>query len=179
MSDEPERVFSIAGNTLNPRRCVMTGDTVQELLCLRSWQRSGLVQFDHTMFEKAVQASQDAPIADELAYNNTIDLSIEGDDDSRDRCCIITYIRPPRPLQKHEFSTFLHLRLLPQVLYHPQGDGPQGLGRVGKDGKVLARIPHLCDNKDDLRLYYLGKDETSSSFLILACAHLWQYHHPA
>jgi hypothetical protein len=82
MSDEPERVFSIAGNTLNARRRVMTEDTVQELLCLRSWQRSGLVQFDHTTFEKAVQASQDAPIADELAYNNTIDLSIEGDDDS-------------------------------------------------------------------------------------------------
>jgi hypothetical protein len=82
MSDEPERVFSIAGNTLNPRRRMMTEDTVQELLCLRSWQRSGLVQFDHTMFEKAVQVSQDAPTADELAYNNTIDLSIEGDDDS-------------------------------------------------------------------------------------------------
>jgi hypothetical protein len=42
MSDELERVFSIAGNTLNPRRRVMTEDTVQELLCLRSWQRSGL-----------------------------------------------------------------------------------------------------------------------------------------
>jgi hypothetical protein len=40
------------------------------------------VQFDHTTFEKAVQASQDALITDELAYNNTIDLSIEGDDDS-------------------------------------------------------------------------------------------------
>jgi hypothetical protein len=82
MSDEPERVFSIASNTLNSRRRVMTEDTVQELLCLRSWQRSGLVQFDYTTFKKAVQASQDAPIADELAYNNTIDLSIEGDDDS-------------------------------------------------------------------------------------------------
>jgi hypothetical protein len=33
-------------------------------------------------------------------------------------------------------------------------------------------IPHLRDNKDNLRLYYLGKDETSSSLLILACAHL-------
>jgi hypothetical protein len=76
------------------------------------------------MFEKAVQASQDDPIADELAYNNTIDLSIEGNDDSWDRCCTIIYIRPPRPLQKHEFSTFSHLRLLPQVLYHQQSDGP-------------------------------------------------------
>jgi hypothetical protein len=36
MSDEPERVFSIASNTLNPRRRVITEDTVQELLCLRS-----------------------------------------------------------------------------------------------------------------------------------------------
>jgi hypothetical protein len=36
MSDEPERVFSIASNTLNPRRRMMTEDIVQELLYLRS-----------------------------------------------------------------------------------------------------------------------------------------------
>jgi hypothetical protein len=34
-SNEPERVFSIAGNIINPRRRVMTADKVQELLCLR------------------------------------------------------------------------------------------------------------------------------------------------
>lgn len=38
-SDEPERVFDIAGNTLNPRHRTMTPDKVQELLCVRSWHR--------------------------------------------------------------------------------------------------------------------------------------------
>jgi hypothetical protein len=33
------------------------------------------------MFDNAVHATQIAPVADELAYNNTIDLSIQGDDD--------------------------------------------------------------------------------------------------
>jgi hypothetical protein len=33
MSDEPERVFSMAGNTLSPRRRRLNGDTVQEVLC--------------------------------------------------------------------------------------------------------------------------------------------------
>lgn len=80
-SDAPERVFSIAGNTLNPRRRVMTADTVQELLCLRSWQKSGLIDFDTTLFDEAVRATQDAAIADELAYNNTIEVGTDGDDD--------------------------------------------------------------------------------------------------
>lgn len=81
-SDAPERIFSMAGNTLSPRRRLMTADTVKELLCLRSWHNSGIVDFEHlTMFEEAVQAIQDAPIADELAYNDTIDLSLQGDDD--------------------------------------------------------------------------------------------------
>jgi hypothetical protein len=37
MSDEPERVFRIAGNTLNSRRRRLTSTAVQQLLCLRSW----------------------------------------------------------------------------------------------------------------------------------------------
>jgi hypothetical protein len=32
------------------------------------------------MFDNIVQATQIAPVADELAYNSTIDLSIQGDD---------------------------------------------------------------------------------------------------
>jgi hypothetical protein len=36
MRDKPERVFSIAGNTLNPRRRCLKGETIQEILCLRS-----------------------------------------------------------------------------------------------------------------------------------------------
>jgi hypothetical protein len=36
MSDEPERVFSIAGNLLAPRRRRLKGDGVEQMLCLRS-----------------------------------------------------------------------------------------------------------------------------------------------
>jgi hypothetical protein len=36
MSDEPERVSSIAGNLLSPRRRKMKGESVEQLLCLRS-----------------------------------------------------------------------------------------------------------------------------------------------
>jgi len=36
MSDEPERVFSIAGNTLAPRRRCLTSQVMQWLMCLRS-----------------------------------------------------------------------------------------------------------------------------------------------
>jgi hypothetical protein len=36
MSDEPERVFSIAGNLLSLRRRMMKGESVEQLLCLRS-----------------------------------------------------------------------------------------------------------------------------------------------
>jgi hypothetical protein len=59
----------------------MTADTVQELLCLRNWRESDIIQLDSAMFDNAVQATQIAPVADELAYNNTIDLSIQGDND--------------------------------------------------------------------------------------------------
>jgi hypothetical protein len=74
-------VFSIAGNIINPRRRVMTADKVQELLCLRSWQKSGLIDFNNAMFTEVVQAAQDAPIADELMQDDNIDSSTRGDND--------------------------------------------------------------------------------------------------
>jgi hypothetical protein len=46
MSGKPERVFSIAGNTLNPRRMCLTGAAVQHLLCLKSRQKSGVISLD-------------------------------------------------------------------------------------------------------------------------------------
>lgn len=56
MSDEPERQFSIAGNILNPRRRTLKHDTVQALLCLRSWQQSGIIQLDQRLCRQAVIA---------------------------------------------------------------------------------------------------------------------------
>jgi hypothetical protein len=54
MSDEPERVFGIDGNTLNPRRRCLTGAVVQQLLCLRNWQKSGVVSLDTRLLKLAV-----------------------------------------------------------------------------------------------------------------------------
>jgi hypothetical protein len=50
MSDEPERVFSMAGNLLSPRRRKLTGEGVEQMLCLRSWQRSGIIELDQASF---------------------------------------------------------------------------------------------------------------------------------
>jgi hypothetical protein len=36
-SDEPERVFSMAGNLLSPRRRQLKGESVEQMLYLRSW----------------------------------------------------------------------------------------------------------------------------------------------
>lgn len=69
MSDEPERVFSIAGNTLNPRRRRLTSATVQQLLCLRSWQQSGVITLDTRLIRQAV-----------LSHNGDSDSESDGDD---------------------------------------------------------------------------------------------------
>jgi hypothetical protein len=45
------------------------------------YTNNSIIQFDSDMFDYAVQATQIAPVADELAYNNTIYLSTQGDDD--------------------------------------------------------------------------------------------------
>jgi hypothetical protein len=45
-SDEPERIFSISGNTLSPRRRVMTDEMLNKLLCLRSWYECGIINFE-------------------------------------------------------------------------------------------------------------------------------------
>jgi hypothetical protein len=57
---------------------VMIVDTVQELLCLRSWRESDIIQFDSAMFENTVQATQIAPVTDELAVR--VDHVIESRD---------------------------------------------------------------------------------------------------
>jgi hypothetical protein len=79
MSDEPERVFSMAGNTLSPRRRRLNGDTVQGVLCLRSWQAAGLIQFDASTFEKVVAVGDGMPIDDDLECNDSIDLNNDED----------------------------------------------------------------------------------------------------
>ena len=46
MSDEPERVFSEAGNLLSPRRRTMKGESVEMLLCMRLWVKSKIITLD-------------------------------------------------------------------------------------------------------------------------------------
>jgi hypothetical protein len=54
MSDEPERVFSIVGNLLAPRRRSLKGEGVEQMLCLRSWQSSGIIKLDQASFADTV-----------------------------------------------------------------------------------------------------------------------------
>jgi hypothetical protein len=58
MSDEPERVFSIAGNLLAPRRRRLKGDGVEQMQCLRSWQRSGIIKLDQALFTDTVTVDE-------------------------------------------------------------------------------------------------------------------------
>lgn len=81
-SDEPERVFSMPGNVLNPRRPCLGADTVQELLCLRSWEQSGIITLRATDYQQAIISTEGVSINDELALDSTVDLTIEGDSDS-------------------------------------------------------------------------------------------------
>jgi hypothetical protein len=61
MSDEPERVFSIAGNVLSPRRRSLTSDTMQWILCLRSWQNSEIMTLDQRRLRQAVVSVDSLP----------------------------------------------------------------------------------------------------------------------
>lgn len=65
-SDDPERVFSEGGALLVPRRRQLTGDHVQQILCLRNWQRAGIVTLDGALFEQAVRRADGAPISNQL-----------------------------------------------------------------------------------------------------------------
>jgi hypothetical protein len=57
MSDEPERVSSAIGQLIAPRRRAMKGEGVEQMTCLRSWQRSGLISLDQGLFSTAVIAT--------------------------------------------------------------------------------------------------------------------------
>jgi hypothetical protein len=60
----------------------MTADLLNELLCIRSWYKSGIIDFTTLkVFEDAIQATYHALIAEELAYSTTNIDSDERDDD--------------------------------------------------------------------------------------------------
>jgi hypothetical protein len=61
MSDELERVFSIAGNVLSLRRRSLTSDTIQWILYLRSWQNSEIMTLDQRRLRQAVVSVDSLP----------------------------------------------------------------------------------------------------------------------
>ncbi len=46
MSDEPERVFSIAGATVTPRRRALADSSINNLMVLKAWSKAGLIKLD-------------------------------------------------------------------------------------------------------------------------------------
>jgi hypothetical protein len=54
MSDEPECVFSDTGHLLTPKRRKMNGEGVEQMTCLRRWDRSGIVTLNQRLFNTAV-----------------------------------------------------------------------------------------------------------------------------
>jgi hypothetical protein len=63
-SDKPERVFSMAGNLLSPRRRQLKGESIEQMLCLRSWQASGLINLD-TLCSRVVSSSADTSLPED------------------------------------------------------------------------------------------------------------------
>ena len=61
MSDEPERVFSIAGSVLQPSRRRLTSAVMEWLLCLRSWQKSEIITLDQRLLRAAVLTVDSLP----------------------------------------------------------------------------------------------------------------------
>jgi hypothetical protein len=71
MSDEPERVFSISGHLLSPRRRQLKGESVEMLLCLRAWSKSGIIKLDEGLLRQAMAAANiDDDDDDEVTASN-------------------------------------------------------------------------------------------------------------
>lgn len=82
MSDEAERTFSEAGAVINTRRRLLHANTIEHIMCLRSWRRRGLFTWSQSLFD-AVQAFEDPTTRDENveAAKVVIQNAIEVEDD--------------------------------------------------------------------------------------------------
>jgi hypothetical protein len=56
MADELKRLFSQVGDAISSRRRHLSDDTVASLMCLKSWQSSGIMTIDKTLFERVIEA---------------------------------------------------------------------------------------------------------------------------
>jgi len=104
MSDEPERLFSEAGDVLAPKRRHMTGQTLAQLLTLKRWQRDGLITLDESLFERAITAADQPALG---SSQSMAKLSFEpGQEPER---AMIQSPDPEVPLQASKSSTVADL----------------------------------------------------------------------
>jgi len=75
MSDEPERIFSQTGHILAPRRRSLTGKSMEQLMCMKSWLKQGVAHLDGGIFEKAVITIDSSNVIAEV--DNLSDVSDE------------------------------------------------------------------------------------------------------
>lgn len=54
---EPKRLLSQADDAISPRRRHLSDDSVASLMCLKSWQSSGIIKIDKGLFERAIKAA--------------------------------------------------------------------------------------------------------------------------
>jgi hypothetical protein len=71
ISDEPERIFSISSYLLSPRYRQLNGKSVEMLLCLRVWLKSGIIKLDEGLLRQViVVANIDDNDDDEVTVSN-------------------------------------------------------------------------------------------------------------
>jgi hypothetical protein len=54
MSNEPERTFSAAGDTVVPQRKRLSADAISEAQCIRSWMKQGIITNLQGTFERVI-----------------------------------------------------------------------------------------------------------------------------
>jgi hypothetical protein len=63
-------VITIVIELVSPRRRQLSGEAVEQMLCLRSWQRSGIIMLDQGLFEEATEDPYVYTSEDDLTYSN-------------------------------------------------------------------------------------------------------------
>jgi hypothetical protein len=145
-SDEPELVFSIAGKTMNSRRRRLTSEAVQQLLCLRSWQRSEVITLNTRLMRQAVLPA------------STGDSDGNGDDECGD-----------------DGSDNGSLRDDGELLYHGQIDESSKSGNPASSGNPRSPIRTLIMDRYRNLDYVSGllpQSGPSPRIVISDCVHL-------
>jgi hypothetical protein len=156
MSDEPERVFSIAGITLNPRRGCLKHDIIQSVMCLRSWQQSGVTSLDNRLCRQAIVAVEAKTVMVMVMRMLVTRNNFLG---SSTRSCTMntnsSYFNHTFYLNSVHFYYCRLTRLL-------QSKSNQDLTRASSKSNTTQEQDHLMPSKSKML----------RSWLVLPCAHL-------